>query len=120
MRRTVLLLILSGGVLIARAQRDAQFSQYHAALGYYNPATAGVTGNLDIVGLYRLQWLGWANAPKSIYATASMPYRQLNREHGVGIMVFSDTQSSIKSSLSAVLQYAFLKKTGKGTLRVGM
>ncbi|MDR2774152.1 MAG: PorP/SprF family type IX secretion system membrane protein [Tannerella sp.] len=121
MRRIVLLLfIISDCAYMAQAQRDAQFSQYHAALGYYNPATAGTTGSLDIVALYRLQWLGWDNAPKTLFATASMPYRFLNKEHGVGVMVFNDVQSSIKSMLNAGLQYAFLKKAGNGTLRIGV
>jgi type IX secretion system PorP/SprF family membrane protein len=121
MRRIVLLLlIMFDCVYVAQAQRDAQFSQYHMTLGYYNPATAGMNGNLDIVALYRLQWLGWSNAPKTLFATASMPYRFLGREHGLGIALLQDNQSSIKSSLNAGLQYAFLKKVGKGTLRIGL
>jgi type IX secretion system PorP/SprF family membrane protein len=121
MRRIVLLLlIISGCVRTVQAQRDAQFSQYHMALGYYNPATAGVTGNLDVVALYRLQWLGWDNAPKTLFATAGMPFHFLNREHGVGVMVLQDNLSSIKSSMTAGLQYAFLKKAGKGTFRIGV
>ncbi|MDR1115506.1 MAG: PorP/SprF family type IX secretion system membrane protein [Tannerella sp.] len=121
MRRIVLLLIIiSGCVHTAQAQRDAQFSQYHMALGYYNPATAGKTGNLDVVALYRLQWLGWDNAPKTLFATADMPFRFLNREHGVGVMLLQDNLSSIKSSMTAGLQYAFLKKAGKGTFRIGV
>jgi type IX secretion system PorP/SprF family membrane protein len=121
MRRIVLLLlIVSGCACAAQAQRDAQFSQYQIALGYYNPATAGVSGNLDLVALYRLQWLGWSNAPKTLFATADMPFRFLKREHGVGVMILQDNQSSIKSSLTAGLQYAFLKKAGKGTFRIGV
>jgi type IX secretion system PorP/SprF family membrane protein len=121
MRRIVLLLLLiSGCIGTVQAQRDAQFSQYHIALGYYNPATAGMTGNLDVVALYRLQWLGWANAPKTLFATAGMPFVFQKKEHGVGVMVLQDNLSSIKSSMTAGLQYAFLKKAGKGTLRIGI
>jgi type IX secretion system PorP/SprF family membrane protein len=121
MRRIVLLLsVMSGCVYTAQAQRDAQFNQYRMAIGYYNPATAGLNRDLDVMALYRLQWVGWNNAPKTLFATANMSCNFLKKEHGVGIVVLKDDQSSIKSMLSAGLQYAFLKKAGSGTLRIGL
>ncbi|MDR0395394.1 MAG: PorP/SprF family type IX secretion system membrane protein [Tannerella sp.] len=121
MRRIVLLLlIMSGCVCTAQAQREAQFSQYHMALGYYNPATAGVSGNLDVVSLYRIQWMGWSNAPKTLYATANMPFRFMKKEHGVGVAFSKDDESGGYGSTNIGLQYAYLKKIGKGTLRAGM
>lgn len=119
-RIVLLLLIMFGCVYTAQAQREAQFSQYHMALGYYNPATAGVSGNLDVVALYRIQWMGWNNAPKNLFATANMPFRFLKKEHGVGVMFSNDNESGGYGSMSVGLQYAYLKKIGKGTLRVGM
>jgi type IX secretion system PorP/SprF family membrane protein len=121
MTQNVLLLVfLLGCTFVAKGQYGAQFSQYNMALGYYNPATAGRTGDLDIVGLYRIQWAGWSNAPKTMFANASMPFRFMKKEHGVGVIVVKDNQSSVFSSLSAGLQYAYLKKIGKGTLRAGI
>jgi type IX secretion system PorP/SprF family membrane protein len=118
-RIVLLLLIMFGCAYAAQAQHEAQFSQYHMALGYYNPATAGVSGNLDIVALYRIQWMGWENAPKTLFATANMPFRFMKKEHGVGVM-FSKDDNGLFSHLNAGLQYAYLKKIGKGTLRAGI
>ena len=121
MKRVVLLLlILFGCAYAAQAQRESQFSQYHMTLGYYNPATAGVSGNLDVVALYRIQWMGWNNAPKTLFATANMPFRFLNKEHGVGVAFTKDDNSLLFSTMTAGLQYAYLKKIGKGTLRAGI
>jgi type IX secretion system PorP/SprF family membrane protein len=121
MKRLVWLVVfMLGYALIAQAQSDVPFSQYHTAMGYYNPATAGRSGDLDLSALYRMQWMGWTNAPKTFYATANMPYRFMKKEHGIGIVVVSDNISSLYKDQSAGLQYAYLKKIGKGTLRVGV
>ncbi|MDR0574639.1 MAG: PorP/SprF family type IX secretion system membrane protein [Tannerella sp.] len=121
MKRIVLLpVILFGYACVAQAQGDVQFAHYNMALGYYNPASAGRSGDLDITALYRMQWAGWSNAPKSLFATANMPFRFLKKEHGVGVVVVSDNTSSLYNDMSAGLQYAYLKKMGKGTLRVGV
>ena len=105
---------------IAQAQSEAPFSQYQMALGYYNPASAGRYGDLDVSALYRLQWMGWSNAPKTMYVTANMPYHFMKREHGIGIVFVQDNISSLYQDMSAGLQYAYLKKIGKGKLRVGV
>jgi len=121
MKRFLLLLAcILAFVHDVKAQNEVPFSQYQMAQGYYNPATAGRSGDLDLCALYRIQWMGWTNAPKTIFATANMPFRFLKREHGVGIVVVSDKISSLYQDLSAGLQYAYLKKIGKGTLRVGV
>jgi len=121
MKRIVLLLVcIITCVSITQAQNEVPFSQYHTALGYYNPASAGRHGELDVSALYRLQWMGWTNAPKTVFASANMPFYFMKKEHGVGVVVVSDQISSLYQDLSAGLQYAFLKKIGKGTLRTGI
>jgi type IX secretion system PorP/SprF family membrane protein len=121
MKRIVLLpVFVLGCVLAAQAQSEVPFSQYQAAIAYYNPASAGRSGELDVSALYRLQWMGWTNAPKTIFATVNMPVRFMKKEHGVGVVVVSDNISSLYKDLSAGLQYAYLKKIGKGTLRAGV
>ena len=120
MKRIVLLLVIMlGCVYMAQAQSEASFSHYNMALGYYNPASAGRSGDLDVIALYRMQWVGWTNAPKILFANANMPLRFMKKEHGVGVVVSSDNASGQYKYMNAGLQYAFLKKMGKGTLRVG-
>ena len=121
MKRIVWLFVfMLGSVFEALAQSDASFSQYHSTLGYYNPATAGRYGDMDVSALYRLQWIGWSNAPRTTYITANMPYNFMRREHGIGIVFVQDNISSLYQDMSAGLQYAYLKKMGKGKLRVGV
>ncbi len=121
MKRSVwLIIVILGCVFCASAQNEVPFSQYNMALGYYNPATAGRSGELDLCALYRVQWMGWTNAPKTFYATANMPFYFMKKEHGVGVVVVSDQISSLYQDLSAGVQYAYLKKMGKGTLRIGV
>jgi len=116
----IFLLFMSGCTFLVQSQSDVPFSQYQMALGYFNPASAGRSGELDVSALYRLQWMGWTNAPKTTFATANMPFRFMKKEHGVGVVVVNDNISSLYQDLSAGLQYAYLKKIGKGTLRVGV
>ncbi len=120
MKRIVLLFVLFWGcAYVVQAQSETQFSQYNMALGHYNPASAGRSGGLDLIALYRMQWVGWNNAPKTLFVNANMPFKFMKKEHGVGVVVVSDDASGQYKYLTAGLQYAFLKKIGKGTLRVG-
>ena len=121
MKRIVWLLVyILGCASAARSQSEVPFSQYQMALGYYNPASAGRYGDLDVSALYRMQWMGWSNAPKTTYVTANMPYNFMKREHGIGIVFVQDNISSLYNDLTAGLQYAYLKKIGKGKLRAGV
>lgn len=116
-----MLITITGCVRTVQAQYDVQFSQYFNAMGYYNPAVVGLSGNLDVTALYRLQWLGFGlSAPKTLFATANMPFKYLNKEHGVGFVMVKDDISSIRSNMFTGLQYAFPKKIGKGILRIGL
>lgn len=102
-----------------RAQYDAQFSQYFMAMGYYNPAYAGTSEDLNVFGLHRQQWVGIDNAPKSFFVMADMPFRFLETNHGVGLVVF--TESIGLFNLTHVSgQYAYKKNIFGGTLSIGL
>jgi type IX secretion system PorP/SprF family membrane protein len=105
---------------VARAQTDdAMLSQYFAALNYYNPAYAGKSGELNTMALYRMQWLGVTNAPRSICVAADMPWKYGKIQQGIGIVVVSD-KLGLDENLSAGVQYAYKRKLGKGTLGIGL
>ncbi len=114
-----LLFLMCGAVCKMQAQLDAQLRQYNAALNYYNPAAAGLSGKLDVMGLYRVQW-GFEGSPKSVFAMANMPFSFMGKEHGVGVTFLRNDASTVFSMLNTGAQYAYLKKIGKGTLRVGL
>lgn len=78
---------LLAGAAAARAQMDAQFSQYYEVPAYYNPAAAGVTDYLRVRGGTRIQWVGIENAPRTIAMTADMPLKLFKKKFGVGLVM---------------------------------
>jgi type IX secretion system PorP/SprF family membrane protein len=103
----------------ARAQYDAQFSQYFMAMGYYNPGYAGTSANLNTFAMYRLQWLGWKGAPKSLFATADMPFAVKKVNLGVGAMLFSES-IGLFSNTHFAAQLAYKQKLFGGILSIGL
>lgn len=120
MKRYILSMILFFSFIgIARSQYDAQFSQYFMVMGYYNPAYAGVSGNLNTLAMYRMQWVGIDNAPKSIFVTADMPLKIGKTQHGVGLTFFSES-IGLFQNMHISGQYAFKFKLFGGTMSVGL
>lgn len=107
-------------VALAWSQLDAQFSQYFSVMNYHNPAFAGKSGDLNVTALYQMPWLGLPNGPKTALATAETPWKVGKRDHGFGVVAVLDTKSSLYSTTNFLLQYAYIKKMGKGTLRIGL
>ncbi len=91
------------------------------AMGAYNPASVGMKNELSLTALYRLQWLGFeSGAPNSIFAAADMPFKFGKKQHGVGVLFFSDEKSTLYKDMYASLQYAYKHKLGKGVLSIGL
>jgi type IX secretion system PorP/SprF family membrane protein len=89
-------------------------------MGYYNPAYAGKTGDLNANALYRMQWLGMdGNTPRSIVVVGDMPFKIKKTNHGVGLSVLSE-KIGLDEDLYISGQYAYKKKIGKGTLSIGL
>lgn len=89
------------------------------ALGYYNPAYAGTTGDLNMLALARLQWLGIKGAPKSFFLNADMPLNLGKTNHGVGLVVFTDGIGLFQNTHVGG-QYAYKQKLFGGTLSLGL
>ncbi|MDR3268663.1 MAG: type IX secretion system membrane protein PorP/SprF [Tannerella sp.] len=121
-RKRFWLIIVTGSLCAVRAwaQSDAQFNQYFTAMGYYNPAYAGKTGELNVSALYNMQWLGMGgNTPKTMLVAADMPWKYGKSLHGLGVVVYNETLGLDKNMYTSA-QYAFKKKIGKGTLSIGL
>ncbi|MDR1330754.1 MAG: PorP/SprF family type IX secretion system membrane protein [Tannerella sp.] len=105
---------------VTRAQTDdAMLNQYFTALNYYNPAYAGKSGEVNLTGLYRMQWLGVTNAPRSALIAADMPWQYGKMQQGIGVVVVSES-IGLDQNLNIGLQYAYRRKLGKGTLSIGL
>ena len=72
----LLIILLVTGLTGARAQYDSQLSQYFMALGYYNPAYAGVTGDLNMLALSRLQYVGIDGLFVNTHVNLQYAYKQ--------------------------------------------
>jgi type IX secretion system PorP/SprF family membrane protein len=107
------------GIFTAVAQYDAQFSNYWAVTGYFNPANAGRSGDLETTALYRQQWLGIRGAPGTALVTADMPMTFFDRTHGVGIVLYSE-KIGLFEHLVASAQYAYKKNIKNGTFSAGI
>ena len=102
-----------------RAQDDVQLSQYFLGMGYYNPAYAGTTGDLNMLGFFRQQWIGMPQAGTSFFVIADMPLTFGKTNHGVGLVV--NTESiGLFTNTKVAAQYAYKQKLFGGTLSIGL
>ncbi|MDR0541401.1 MAG: type IX secretion system membrane protein PorP/SprF [Dysgonamonadaceae bacterium] len=119
MKKIVFIALLCAGCQAVSAQFDSQLNNYWAAPNYYNPAYAGESGKLELTGLYRMQWLGVQNAPKSGIILGEMPFQFFGRTHGAGVSMYNDQIGLFKTNLISG-QYAFKMKLFKGNLSIGI
>lgn len=119
LKRFLLVSCLLAGFTTVQAQFDVQFSQYWALTGYYNPAYAGQNDKLNIYGTYSMQLLGFTNAPKSMYFGADMPFKFLNKRHGVGIGFFNEGIGLFRNQRFWA-QYSYKLKLFGGNLGIGV
>lgn len=117
--RLCLLLALSLCAAEARAQSDAQLTQYWAVPAYYNPAATGTTDFVRIRGGAKLQWIGITNAPRSFLATADSPLKIGSKRIGLGVN-FSQESIGLFSNILANVQASYKIKLFKGTLSIGL
>jgi type IX secretion system PorP/SprF family membrane protein len=80
----VIVLVVS---ISANAQQDPQYTQYMYNMNVINPAYAGSKENLALGLLYRSQWVGLDDAPKTATFSAHSP---VGKNVGMGLSVVSD------------------------------
>lgn len=115
----VMTALFMGCALGGWSQYDPQASQYMFLPEAYNPATAAANRRFNVVGLYRMQWLGMDQGPKSMFFAASAPMTVKKQDHSVGLL-FEDDEAGAFETQAVSLQYAFNYKLRFGILRLGM
>ncbi|SNR81167.1 PorP/SprF family type IX secretion system membrane protein [Hymenobacter mucosus] len=112
----LLLLLLVGAP--ARAQQQAQYSQYMNNNYILNPGATGVEDYIDIKASYRTQWQGLEGAPRTYYVSASSSlgkWRTTSKRtlrdrrrpfHALGGLVYND-ETGPTSRKGAYLSYAY-------------
>ena len=99
------------------AQSDALYSQYMFNQFTVNPAYAGSRDALSSVLLYRNQWTGIDDAPKTVNFSAHSPFHQKNIAFGVNLMMDQIGPTKIQSLQGT---YAYHLKTNYGDLSFGL
>lgn len=118
-KRLLLFICLLFCFLVGKAQFDVEFTNYWALNGFYNPAYAGQKDKLNINGTYSMQMVGFTHAAKSMYFGADMPFKFLNKKHGVGAGFFNEGIGLLRNQ-RFWLQYSFKLKLFGGNLGVGV
>ena len=101
------------------AQYDPSFSHYWAMETAFNPAAAGKQDKLNVAVAYNMSLAGFENNPRTMYASADMPFYFLGAYHGVGAK-FTNDQIGLFAHNSFSLQYAIKLKLLGGTLSIGV
>ena len=102
---------------LCKSQSDALYSQYMFNQFTVNPAYAGSRDALSTVFLYRNQWTGVDDAPKTINFSAHSPFHQRNVALGMNVMVDEIGPTTIQSIAGT---YAYHVKTNYGDLSMGL
>ncbi len=106
-------------LLTAQAQYDPSFSHYWAMETAYNPAALGKQNKINVVVTYNQTLTGFENNPKTMYASADMPFSLFGANHGVGVK-FTNDKIGLFSHNSLALEYAMKLKLFGGTLSIGV
>jgi type IX secretion system PorP/SprF family membrane protein len=100
------------------AQQQPMYSQYMFNMLNINPAYAGSRGVTGITGLYRNQWQGIDNAPRTTVITLDMSAN--NKRIGLGFQLYND-QLGVEKSTGFNASYAFrIPVSHAGTVSLGL
>lgn len=104
MRKLVLIFVFTTCFIVAKAQQDAQFSQYIFNGLYINPAYAGYKEDLYLNSFYRSQWTGLTGAPQTMSIAADGAIK--DGRVGLGLMIQHD-QIGAQNNIAAYGNYAY-------------
>lgn len=111
----LLLMALQG----VQAQYDPSFSHYWAMETSFNPAAVGKQDKINVDVAYNMSLLGFENNPKTMYASADLPFYFLGAYHGVGAKLVND-QIGLFAHNSIAIMYAVRLKMLGGSLSIGV
>lgn len=93
--------------LIGYCQQDPVYTQYLNNMLTIQPAYAGMSGYLNVTGISRAQWIGFAGAPNTNTLTIQGPLRRYNV--GLGISIVNDRWGPIRQN-GIYVDYAYRVK----------
>lgn len=115
----ILMVMLLGCWLNAKAQYDPSFSHYFDMETSFNPAAVGKQSKLNVVAAYALDMAGFEHNPQTAYASGDMPFYALKSYHGVGLQFMNDKLGLFTHTKLAV-QYSYKFKLFGGNMGIGV
>lgn len=88
MNKLIIIVLLILGAFNAKAQQLEQWTQFYANEYMVNPALAGIDKYFHANALYRDQWVGIQDSPRTYYLSVHGPI--IKGKMGVGGSIFSD------------------------------
>ena len=120
LRRNLLILaLLMAAFAQVKAQYEPSFSHYWAMETSFNPAAVGKQDKINVDVAYNMSLLGFENNPKTMYASADLPFYFLGAYHGVGAKLVND-QIGLFAHNSIAIMYAVRLKMLGGSLSIGV
>ena len=119
----LLLVVMLTAAFGAKAQQAPIFTNYSNSYAYANPGFAGMSEGINLLGLYRQQWAGFADndgnavAPQTFLLTGDMPIRALHG--GIEFSVMND-KLGFENNVNIGLGYSFHLDLGGSTLGIGL
>lgn len=104
---------------IGIGQQDEQNSMYMFNPLHFNPAYCGARGNLQAVGVFRAQWIGFEGAPQTQFLSVHSPISNKNMALGLNL---SNDKIGARNRTSFYGNYAYTIrfKNGNRKLNLGL
>ena len=102
-----------------RAQYDPSFSHYWTMETSFNPGAVGKQEKINFAGAYNMSLTGFRRNPRTMYASADMPFYLIGTYHGVGLRFVNDA-IGLFSHRNLGVQYAYKQKLFGGRLSIGV
>jgi type IX secretion system PorP/SprF family membrane protein len=97
--------------ITAKAQQDPNFTLYNFNMNIINPAFAGIKDSPELNMVYRSQYIGLENSPKTISLAYSMG---LGKNVGIGVSVIKD-QVFVLDQTDIALDFSYKLKVSEET-----
>jgi type IX secretion system PorP/SprF family membrane protein len=110
MKKLLLAFILATSFITAKAQQDAQFSQYVFNGLYINPAYAGYKSDFYVNSFFRSQWTGLNGAPQTLSIAADGAVA--DDKVGLGLLLQND-RIGAQSNIAAYGNFAYRLQIGQ-------
>ena len=118
-RNLTVFAVLLAACLEAKAQYDPSFSHYWAMQTSFNPAAVGKQEKINVNVAYNMSLVGFTHNPRTMYASADMPFYLVGAYHGVGLRMIND-DIGLFSNKNLGAQYAYRQKLFGGMLGIGI